>query len=129
MSGFSLRNYREILDDVHQARSWCESIGIQTNGTRLDMIEQTVRGLVSDFDSSLPPAQIVQKWSNAQTYYALSDGAAFGKIAREIAKVGPNSRPVRSLRTLIEGPLSPQDEMLGDGSVNARNVFAELELA
>jgi hypothetical protein len=129
MSGFSLRTYREILDDVHQARSWYESIGIQTDGTRLDLIEQTVGDLVSDLDSSVPPAQIVQKWSNAPTYYALSDGAAFGKIAREMAKVPQHSRPIKSLRTVLEGPLSPQDETPGDESVNGRNVFAELELA
>ena len=68
-------------------------------------------------------------WNKEDTYYALSDGAAFGAIAREIRKIGPNLVPKKSLRILIEGPLSPLDEVLGDASVNARNVFTELELA
>ena len=35
----------------------------------------------------------------------------------------------KSLRVLLEGPLNPEDEIPGDESVNARNVFTELELA
>jgi hypothetical protein len=53
----------------------------------------------------------------------------FGRIAREIGQVGPNLLPKRNLRTLLEGPLSPEDEEPGDASVNARNIFVELELA
>ena len=71
----------------------------------------------------------MERWSNKETYYGLSDGAAFGRIAREIPKVGPNLLPRSKLRTILEGPLFPSEEQPGDESVNARNVFTELELA
>ncbi len=71
----------------------------------------------------------MERRDTAETYYVLSDGAAFGRIAREISKIGPNLTPKKSFCMLLEGPLNPQDETPGDGSVNARNIFTELELA
>lgn len=125
---FLLRGFEQILTDIQGARAWYGSIGISTQGTRLELIEERVTALLAELESE-PAAQVVERWSNADTYYALSDGAAFGRIAREIGRVGPNLMPKRSLRVLLEGPLNPQDEILGDRSVNARNVFTELELA
>ena len=124
---FSLRDFRKILSDVQLAKDWYTSIGISTQGTRLELIENRVADLLADLKSE-PAEKVVERWSKADTYYALSDGAAFGMIAREIGKVGPNLMPKKSLRVLLEGPLNPQDEIPGDESVNARNIFTELEL-
>lgn len=128
MARFSLRTFDKILDDVREARVWYESIGISTTGTRLQLIEERIVELLSDLQSSTPEL-VVEKWDTTDTYYALSDGAGFGRISREISKVGPNLLPKKTLRSLLEGPLSPKDEILGDASVNARNLFTELELA
>ncbi len=125
---FSLRNFSQILTDVQLARDWYTSIGISTEGTRLELIEERVAALLTDLRSE-PAEKVVERWSTADTYYVLSDGAAFGRVAREISKVGPNLMPKKSLRVLLEGPLNPQDEIPGDESVNARNIFTELELA
>jgi hypothetical protein len=125
---FSIRGFDQILLDVQEARAWYELLGISTEGTRLALIEERVTALLADLKSE-PPEKVVKRWNKVDTYYVLSDGAAFGAIAREIRKIGPNLVPKKSLRILIEGPLSPLDEVLGDGSVNARNVFTELELA
>lgn len=125
---FSLRNFSQILIDVQSARDWYTSIGISTEGTRLELIEERVAALLTDLKSE-PAEKVVERWGTAETYYVLSDGAAFGRIAREISKIGPNLTPKKSLRVLLEGPLNPQDETPGDGSVNARNIFTELELA
>jgi hypothetical protein len=114
--------------DVQCARAWYTSIGISTDGTRLELIEERVAALLADLKSE-PAEKVVERWSKAETYYALSDGAAFGRIAREITKVGPNLMPKKSLRVLLEGPINPEDEVPGDKSVNARNIFTELELA
>lgn len=125
---FSLLNFSQILTDVQAARAWYKSIGISTEGTRLELIEERVANLLADLKSK-PAEEVVDRYDKTETYYVLSDGAGFGKIAREIAKVGPNLMPKRSLKVLLEGPLSPEDENPGDGSVNARNIFTELELA
>jgi hypothetical protein len=125
---FSLRNFGQISTDVQLAKDWYTSIRISTQGTRLELIEKRVADLLADLKSE-PADKVVERWGRADTYYALSDGAAFGMIAREISKVGPNLMPKKSLRLLLEGPLNPQDESPGDGSVNARNIFTELELA
>ena len=128
MARFHLRRFDRILQDVREAQVWYASLGIRTQGTRLELIEAKTLELIEDL-KVLPPEQVVERWSNMDAYYVLSDGAAFGRIAREISKVGPNLLPRRALRTILEGPLSPQDEVSGDASVNARNLFTELELA
>ena len=125
---FSLRKFNQILTDVQFAKDWYTSIRISTQGTRLELIENRVADLLADLESE-PAEKVVERWGRADTYYALSDGAAFGMIAREISKVGPNLMPKKSLRVLLDGPLNTQDEIPGDGSVNARNIFTELELA
>ncbi len=130
MAEFSSRTYEQILTDVRAAREWYESIGIKTNDTRLELIERRICGVIQDISSlSLSREMVVERWDNPDTYYALNDGVAFGRIAREIGKVGPNLLPKKILRNLLEGPLSPLDEVSGDKSVNARNYFTELELA
>ncbi len=130
MAKFSPRTYKQILADVQAARVWYESIGIKTDKTRLELIEKRIHGVIQDINSlSLPREVVVERWSNADTYYALNDGAAFGRIARELDKVGPNLLPKKILRNLLAGPLSPLDEVSGDQSVNPRNYFTELELA
>ena len=128
MTRFSLRGFDQILEDVRAARAWYASIDIPTAGTRLELIEQKILDLIREL-RSLTPEVVVERWSNADTYYVLSDGAAFGKIAREIGKIGPNLMPKKALRSILDGPLSPRDEFSGDASVNARNLFTELELA
>src|SRR5262245_19240780 len=124
MARFHLRSFDMILQDVREARAWYSSLGIPTEGTRLDLIEEKTLGLLEDL-KVLPPEEVVERWSNMDAYYVLSDGAGFGRIAREIAKVGPNLLPRKTLRAILNGPLSPQDEISGDASVNARNLFTE----
>lgn len=125
---FTLRPFDQVLGDVTQAIQWYAHLGIVTKGTRLEEIEEKVRDLLQDLDTCRPE-EVVERRSNTETYYALSDGAAFGKIARELSQVGPNLLPRRKLRTILEGPLSPLQENPADATVNARNHFSELELA
>src|SRR6266436_6311690 len=118
MAKFSSRTYEQILTDVQAARAWYESIGIKTNKTRLELIEKRICGVIQDINSlSLSREMVVERWSNPDTYYALHDGAAFGRIAREIGKVGPNLLPKKNLRDILDGPLSPLDEVSGDKSI------------
>jgi len=125
---FTLRAFDRVLEDIREARDWYSELGINTAGTRLETIEQRATLLLGDMER-LPREEVVERWSNTDTYYVLSDGVAFGRIAREIGKLGPNLLPRRKLRTILEGPLVPTDEVAGHSSVNARNIFTELELA
>jgi len=130
MARFSLLPFDQILDGIQETRAWYEeSLGIPTAGTRLELIHAKTAELIRDLNSSLIREDIVERWSNFDTYYAISDGAGFGKICREIRQIGPNLLPKKTLRAILHGPLSPTDENPSDGSVNARNLFAELELA
>jgi hypothetical protein len=128
MPRFSFRRFDEVLHDVQEARRWYGSLGIDTAGSRLELIEAKTEALLADLGDATA-GEVVNRWSNPDTYYALSDGAAFGRVARELGKSGPNLLPRKKLRTILEGPLSPHDESSLDGSVNARNFFTELELA
>lgn len=130
MPRFSLLPFGQVLTGIREARSWYQDVlGISTSGTRLELIENKTSELLAELNSAAAPEELVERWSNTDTYYTLSDGAGFGKICREIRRVGPNLLPRRTLRTILEGPLSPRDENPGDATVNARNSFAELELA
>lgn len=128
MAAFSLRTFGQVLEDVRQARAWYSDLGIRTAGTRLETIEDRTTALVTDL-GTLPPEEVVRRWDSTETYFVLTDGVGFGKIAREIGKVGPSLLPRRKIRALLDGPLVPTDETPGDGSVNPRNLFTELELA
>lgn len=128
MAAFRLRTFENVLLDIQEARAWYSQLGIITAGTRLETIEERTTSFLSDLES-LPKEEVVGRWSTTDTYYVLSDGVGFGKIAREIGKVGPNRLPRKKLRTILEGPLVPADEVSGHSSVNARNLFTELELA
>jgi hypothetical protein len=125
---FAPRTFAQILQDVEEASTWYRGLGIETAGTRLEAIEGVVRELLADLDTQAPE-DTVARWSNERTYYALTDGMGFGRIARAMSKVGPNLLPRQKLRTILEGPLFLADEQPGDESVNARNVFTEFELA
>jgi hypothetical protein len=125
---FTLRAFDRVLNDIQEARAWYSQLRIDTTGTRLETMEQRTTVLLGDMEGLLRE-EVVERWSNTDTYYVLSDGVAFGRIAREIGKIGPNLLPRRKLRTILEGPLVPVDEIPGHSSVNGRNIFTELELA
>jgi hypothetical protein len=63
----------------------------------------------------------------AETYYALSDGSAFGLIAKQLSSLSSSLLPRRTLRDILSGPLVPKEETLA--SSDGRNKFVELELA
>jgi hypothetical protein len=128
MTSFEHRSFAQILGDIHAARAWYGSLGIPTKGTRVELIESAVQDLQRDL-TSLPPEEVVDKWSNPETYYALSDAAGFGAIAREVGKVGPNLMPRLNLRRILSGPILLGDEVPHQGNTDARNIFVELELA
>jgi hypothetical protein len=125
---FQLQSFRQVLKDIHETMIWYLELEIPTAGTRLEALEQTIGVLLHDLESKSEES-IVRQWFNTNTYYAFTDGAAFGRITRELGKVGPNLLPRHKLRTILEGPLSPVDEHPGSANVNARNIFTELELA
>jgi hypothetical protein len=72
-----------------------------------------------------------EAWENGtadeDAYYAVSDGAGFGLIAEEMAKLPSHMLPRRTLRDLLQGPLAPFDETPQNS--DARNKFVELEMA
>lgn len=51
------------------------------------------------------------------------------KLLVKCQRLGQISCRKRKLRTILEGPLDPTEENPSDATVNARNIFAELELA
>jgi len=60
MTGFSLRGFDQILEDVRAARAWYASIDIPTAGSRLELIEQKILDLIREL-KSLTPEVVVER--------------------------------------------------------------------
>ena len=125
---FQARTFEELLGDVSVALECYTELRISTEGSRLEAVHTRLCDLETQRRQGWTD-ELVHKWDRLETWYALSEAYGFGRIAREIRKVGPNLMPKRVLRSSIEGPLSPLDEAPGTGSVNGRNFFFELETA
>jgi len=115
-----------IYLDVLRACEWFEKIGISTTGTRLEAIRGYLDELLNPTTPEAKP--LGEDATEEDTYYALSDGAGFGLIAAEMAKLSSQLLPRRTLRDILQGPLAASKEEPGSTS-DARNKFVELELA
>jgi hypothetical protein len=115
-----------ILVDVLQACKWFEKIGISTTGTRLEAIRGYLDELLNPTTPEAKP--LGEDATEEDIYYALSDGAGFGLIAAEMAKLSSQLLPRRTLRDNLQGPLAASKEEPGSTS-DARNKFVEIELA
>lgn len=115
--------------DVVRARDWYKEIGIPTGGTRLEKIHDFIFYRLTNSDS--PEAQeLEQSPATTDTFYALSDGHAFGLITRALSadRKLRSHLPRRNLKRILEGPLRLSEETAGVAA-DARNIFLELELA
>lgn len=121
--------YDQILRSVQSARAWLDHIGVATAGTRIALIEQTLASFLADLQS-LSVADLTARWdwaSRRDAYYALNDGAAFGRIHEQLSHLRSDQLPRRELKRALEGPLVPSSEI--PGTTEARNIFTELDLA
>ena len=117
------QSLRQIMVDVIDARNWLHGIGITTTGTRLEKILDVLLTLEDPEASPLG-----MDATEEDTYYAMSDGASFGRIAAEISKLPSHLLPRRTLQDILKGPLVPSQEKPGS-TATPRNKFVELELA
>lgn len=135
---FSLVGFETIGEQVGLARGWLEDLGIATSGTRIEAIEERVDGVVSAL--SLLEAKalalgrsvdreraLLEVWDRPETYYALADGAAFGRVWAALREWPSHRVPRQELKKVLGGPLVPTSET--PDSTEARNLFVELELA
>ncbi len=116
----------QIIADVIHTRAWLGEIGISTTGTRLEKIQDHLVELLNPTTPSVSPLAV--NANEEDTYYALSDGASFGRIAAEMRKLSPHLLPRRTLQDILKGPLVPSQEKPGS-TATPRNKFVELELA
>ena len=117
------QSLHQIMVDVINARNWLQGIGITTTGTRLEKILDVLLTLEDPEASPLG-----MDATEEDTYYALSDGAGFGRIAAEITNLPSHLMPRRTLQDILKGPLVPSQEKPGS-TATPRNKFVELELA
>ena len=125
---FSYDTFDEILITLDRALEKFEILGLRPKGTRFAQLRAKLAQIQIEF-KSFPKQALAERWSNNDTYYALSDARAFGNIASQIATLPSNLIPRSKLKTILEGPLDPLDEDPASANVNGRNFFAELELA
>ena len=116
----------KIIVDVLAARKWCNSIGISTDGTRLDEIEHYLDEVLNPTTLEANPFRDDPLGTDA--YYALSDGAGFGRIAAELSRFPSHQLPRQTLRDVLKGSLAASKEDR-DPTTDPRNEFVELELA
>ncbi len=123
---YQVKRLGDVVVDIHRAIEWYKSLRINIDNTRLDDIYKHVAlGLMnpSTEEGESFNKGIVQEID----YYALNDGSAFGLIASEFSKLTQNTIPKRTLRDVLNGPLTLKKENLSNN--DARNKFVELELA
>lgn len=122
------RSFQDVLDGVRQARRWYEDLGVPTQGTRLELLEKNI-GELSELASCGPSEKLLLRLETSNQLQLIADAAGFGKIARQLPKVGQNLLRRHKLRQIIDGPLDQTDERPSGPTAQARNIFTELELA
>src|SRR6266498_2905386 len=120
------RGLGKVAIDVTNACEWYQRMGFDLTGTRLEKIQNYI--LYKLLNTATPEARALEEGTaDEDTYYALSDGAGFGLIADEMAKLKSHIIRRGTLEHLLHGPLAPSEET--PDSSNARNEFVELEMA
>ena len=125
-SEMQFQSLGQIIVDVIDARTQLRKIGISTTGTRLEKIQDYLDELLNPTTPGVNPLAV--NANEEDTYYALSDGASFGRIAAELTNLPSHLLPRRTLRDILKGPLVPSQEKSGP-TATPRNKFVELELA
>lgn len=121
-----IKNIGKIVIDIQQACDWYADLRIKINDTRLDAIRNHV--VFCLLNTATAEAKSFEKGIvTEKDYYALSDGAAFGLIARELSKLKPHILQKSTIKEILQGPLVPKDENINNS--DGRNKFVELELA
>jgi hypothetical protein len=123
---YQLHSYDKILDGVIRTQEWYRSLGISTQGTRLDAIRSTIESIIHDI-TYRSPEDVLAEINLERAFYALTDGSSFGRIQQDLSQL-PSSLLRRSdLKRILQGPLCPTEET--PSSTDGRNVFVELEMA
>lgn len=116
----------DIVVNIVNALKWYSELNIKTEGTRLDEIYKYVTFEL--MNSSTEDGKSFEEGNiSEKSFYALSDGASFGLIANECAKLKSHLQPKRTLRDILNGPLKLEDE--NSSNSDGRNKFVEIELA
>ena len=84
-----IKNIGKIAIDIKQACDWYTSQHIDINGKRLDEIREHVVFCLMN-PATVEAKSFEKGIVTEKDYYALSDGAAFGLIARELSKLKPH---------------------------------------
>lgn len=123
---FQNKRLGDIVVDICESLKWYADLNIKTESTRLDEIYKHVALYLmnpsTEEGSAFEKGNITEK-----DFYALSDGVSFGLIAKELSKLKSHVLPKRTVKDVLNGPLTPEDEELINS--DGRNKFVELELA
>lgn len=127
---FSLEkeNYQQIHDGLVQAKSWLNSIGVKTDGTRFDKIIANVDLMNKHFKNKTLESLIDTK-GNEELWFSLLESHAFVDIYEAFKDLKDDKLPRKKLQDVLDGPFLPREEVKGDANVNNRNFLFELELA
>lgn len=94
------RRLGDVVIDVKNAYEWHQSIGFKLSGTRLEKIQDYI--LYQLLNTATPEVRALEEGTaDENTYYALSDGAGFGLITEEIAKLPSHIIPRGTLNRLL----------------------------
>lgn len=120
------RGIGKVVVGVANACDWYETLRLDLTGTRLEKIRHYLEYKL--LNTATPEGAA---WENGtadeDAYYVVSDGAGFGLIAEEMAKLRSHMLPRGTLRDILQGPLVPSHETPQNS--DARNKFVELEMA
>src|SRR5216684_2488281 len=94
------RRLGDVAVDVTNAYKWYQKMGFGLTDTRLEKIRNYI--LYKLLNTATPEARAWEEGTaDEEMYYAVSDGAGFGLITEEMAKLRPHIRPRGTLKDLL----------------------------
>lgn len=127
-SQYSEITFAEQLFLLDEIISWINSLGIETNGTRIEKIRAILEQIVSSYEAN-DYGEIFNHYSEAEVFYSLTDVTAYFKAYEILKELGSHEIPRRKIRQIIDGPLLPVDESPVTGNAEGRNILFEQEVA
>jgi len=120
--------YRALFDKLTKVRQWYDSLNISTEGVNFELICCYVKKITDAFhDGSLQ--QLLDVEGGRILHYALTESMAFVDIHEAYSLLSQDHLPKQKLKSILNIPVFPADEISGEANVNERNAMFELELA
>lgn len=124
----SIQKYDEIYGGLIEAEAWFRRINVLKAPCRFDEILSNVKIVRDQYNMQTPP-DISTTPPIPELVISLLDAGDYINIHKQFRSLKNHKIPCQRLRTIMSGPLLPNDEDVEGPSIQARSALFELELA